>query len=46
MGRFAKLTWWPEPRALEEKNRTSPLPYDFCRGAVDCAFKTVILTTN
>ena len=28
-GRFAKLTRWPEPRALVEKNRTSPLPYHF-----------------
>ena len=42
LGRFAKLTRWPEPRALVEKNRTSPLPYDFCRCAVDCVFKTVI----
>ena len=46
LGRFAKLTRWLEPRALVEKNQTSPLPYDFCRGAVDCVFKTVISTIN
>ena len=42
LAHFAKLTRWPEPRALVEKNRTSPLPYGFCRCEVDCVFKTVI----
>ena len=27
---------------LGEKNQTSSLPYDFCRCAVDCVFKSVI----
>ena len=42
LGRFANLTRWPEPRALVEKNGASPLPYDFCRYAVDSVVKIVI----
>ena len=45
LGRFARLTWRPETRALVEKIKhlyRSPLPYDFCRCAVDCVFKIVI----
>ena len=38
LGRFAKLTRWLEPRALVEKNQTSPLPYDFHHCAVDCGY--------
>ena len=37
LGGFAKLTRWPELRALAEKNETSSLPYDFCRDG-DCVF--------
>ena len=39
LGRFGKLTQWSEPRALVEKNRTSPLPYSFVAARWTVYFK-------
>ena len=41
LGRFAKLTRWPEARALVENIDHLRDSYDFCRWTVDCVLKTV-----
>ena len=43
LGRFAMLIWWLEPHAPVEKNRTSLLPCNFCRGVAWC---TIFLEGN